>query len=145
MRTAVLLALAGCYVGNYQDLGRPFVGTRSSVGCLDVAVALTDDDLAHSPVVSYQFGNHCSAGTLVDLGAVHVVAGDQRVALAPIDPRHEIQPMHLDAWSSGDERIAYAPETGAAPTVVCVDLGRLDADHPGPPAWTCLGANGGRP
>jgi hypothetical protein len=114
-----------------SHLGGPFVGTRASVGCLDVAVALTDDELARAPIVAYEFGNHCSHTTLVDFTAVRVTDG--RRELPPIDPRHELRPLHLDAWSSGDERIAYASSTAGR---VCVDLRRLDADHPGPPAWT---------
>ena len=145
MRVAVLLALSGCYVGNYRNLGGDFIGKRTSVGCLDVAVALTDDGLAHAPIVAYQFGNRCTHRTLVDLAAVRVTGtvGDHQVELARIDPRHEIAPMHLDAWSSGDERIAYEPAPGMSPGVVCVDLGKLDAGAPGPPVWTCLGADGG--
>ena len=131
MRIAVLFAVAGCYAGNYQNVTGEFVGTRSTIGCLDVAVTLTDDDLAPRPIIAYQFGNSCMHETIVDFTAVHVLAVNadgRRIALAPYDPRHELRPMQLDAWTSGDERIAYqSTDLAAPPTTVCVDLGRIDA------------------
>jgi len=139
--TWAVLALAGCYAGNYSTLTAPFVGSRVTVGCLDVAVALTDDETAPSPVVAYSFGNNCFHQTIVDLSAVRVfgVQADRtRVELAAYDPRRELRPMQLDALTAGSERIAYRSAAAPAPQEVCVDLGRLDADAPPSEQWKCL-------
>jgi hypothetical protein len=148
MRAAVLFALASCYPGGYQTVTSPFIGARASVGCLDVAVALTEDDVAPPPIVAYQFGNHCFHQTIVDLSAVQVTVrtGDGgEIALAARDPRNEIVPMQLDAWSAGVERIAYAMPAGVAARELCIDLGDLDANAPAPPLLRCVALAGGAP
>ena len=141
MRAAVIgFVLAGCYAGDYTTITTPFVGTRTSVGCLDVAIAMTDDQTAPGPIVSYQFGNHCLHQAIVDLASVRVMAltrDGARLELHAYDPRGEIKPMQLDAWTAGDERIAY--DTPYPLEKVCVDLGRFDGDLASAPAWTCMG------
>ncbi len=147
MRFAVLFALAGCYAGHFSTITGPFVGSRASVGCLDVAVTLTEDDVVHDAIISYEFGNRCFHETIVDLGSVHVVAttaDGTQVALAALDPRNEIKPMQLDAWTAGDERIAYRSSDVVEPTSLCVDLGRLDASQPTDPQWRCFATGGVR-
>jgi hypothetical protein len=149
MRLAVLLlAVAGCYLGHFQNVRSEFVGTRAQVGCLDVAVALTDDATAPPPIVAYEFGNRCSHQTIVDFSAVRVFAtgaDGARIELRPYDPKSELRPMQLDAFTSGDERIAYQSPWPSPPPVVCVDLSGLDHDHPTPATPTCLGAGAGGP
>jgi hypothetical protein len=141
MRTAVVsIALAGCYAGDYTTITTPFVGMRTSVGCIDVAIAMTDDQTAPGPIVSYQFGNHCLHQAMVDLASVRVMAltrDGARLELHAYDPRGEIKPMQLDAWTAGDERIAY--DTPYPLEKVCVDLGRFDGDPAGVAQWKCLG------
>jgi hypothetical protein len=147
MRSFVLVLIAGCYAGHFATITGPFVGTRVSVGCLDVAIALTEDDLAPSPIISYELGNSCFHETMVDFSAVHVVAttaDGRQLVLSPFDPRGELKPLQLDAWTAGDERIAYRSDDAFVPTTVCVDLGRLDANHPTDPQWRCLAAGGVR-
>jgi|HubBroStandDraft_6_1064221.scaffolds.fasta_scaffold69518_5 hypothetical protein len=150
MRIAVLVVpvmLGACYVAHYQNVSGPFVGTRVTVSCLDVAVTLTQDELAPDPVVSYEFGNSCFHETIVDFSAVHVVAttaDGQQVPLSAFDPRGEIKPLQLDALTSGDERIAYRASNPVAMTSVCVDLGGLDAKYPTDPQWRCFGTGGAR-
>jgi hypothetical protein len=150
MRSAVpfVLALASCYAGNFQTLTSPFVGTRAQVGCLDVAVTLTDDALAPPPIIAYQFGNRCAHQTIVDFTAVHVFvtgADGGPIELHPYDPKNELEPMQLDAFTSGNERIAYRAPWEVPPVSVCVDLSGLDHDHPTHVSPTCLGVNAGGP
>jgi hypothetical protein len=142
MRAAVVITLAGCYAGDYATLTTPFIGTRADVGCLDVTVALTEDNVAPGPIVAYQFGNKCFHQTLVDFTSVRVVATThegKQVELRAEDPRGELKPMQLDAWTAGDERIAYNGATGI--DHVCVDLGRFDGNPSAPPMWKCMGAS----
>jgi hypothetical protein len=145
MRRAVAVyafALAGCYAGDYSTLTKPFVGTRASVGCIDVAVALTEDQTAPGPIVAYQFGNHCFHQAMIDFTAVSVVATTHdgtKLELQAHDPRGEIKPMQIDAWTAGDERIAY--DTTGQVDQVCVDLGRFDGNRDAGPYWKCMGAN----
>jgi hypothetical protein len=150
MRSAVpfALALTSCYAGNFQTLTSPFVGTHAQVGCLDVAVALTDDAKAPAPIVAYQFGNRCAHQTIVDFTAVHVFvtgAGGSHIELHPYDPKQEIRPMQLDAFTSGDERIAYNALWMSPPVGVCIDLGGLDRDQPTQVSPICLGVDAGGP
>lgn len=149
MRSAVpLLVLAGCYTGNFQNLASSFVGTRVQIGCLDVAISLTDDAIAPPPIVAYELGNRCGHQTIVDFSAVHVFAtgaDGARVELRAYDPKTELRPMQLDAYTSGDERIAYQSPWPSPPATVCVDLSGLDHDHPTPTKPTCLGADAGGP
>jgi hypothetical protein len=141
MRAAVIsIVLAGCYAGDYTTITTPFVGTRANVGCIDVAVALTDDQTAPGPIVSYQFGNHCFHQAMIDLTSVRVVATTRdglELELHANDPRGEIKPMQIDAWTAGDERIAY--DTPHPLEKVCVDLGRFDGNRDAGPAWKCMG------
>jgi hypothetical protein len=140
MRIACALVLAGCYAGDYSTITTPFVGMRTSVGCIDVAVAMTDDQTAPGPIISYQFGNHCFHQAMIDLASVRVVAQTRdgaRLELHPHDPRGEITAMQIDAWTAGDERIAY--DTPDPLEKVCVDLGRFDGDPDGTAQWKCLG------
>ena len=138
---AIGFVLAGCYAGDYTTVTTPFVGTRANVGCIDVAVAMTEDQTAPGPIISYQFGNHCFHQAMIDFTQVRVVATTrddaQQIELHANDPRGEIKPMQIDAWTAGDERIAY--DTPHPLEKICVDLGRFDGNPDAVPAWTCMG------
>ncbi|MBV8762192.1 MAG: hypothetical protein JO257_33180 [Deltaproteobacteria bacterium] len=141
MRAVLCLVLAGCFYApnSYHGAIAPFPGKRVALGCLDVAVTLTDDARAPGPIVEYSFGNRCMHSTVVDFSSVHVVAYTDAGAATdvhPRDPRHELRPLGLDALWMGSERISYegAP-TGA--DVLCVDVGSLAHE---PSQWVCLGA-----
>src|SRR5580704_13081919 len=111
MRIALAtLALGGCFYmpSSYTFSSQPFVGKRVALPCLDVAVAMTDDNLATSPVVRYSFGNRCTHATTVDLGAVPaygLAANGEHVAMHACDPRHELRPLPIDGWWRGSESI----------------------------------------
>lgn len=147
MRGAILAlacaAPASCYwSGQWSapSIGR-FVGVRGQEGCLDVAVAITEDETAPSPIIAYSFGNGCFHQTIVDLAAPRVVAyvGDDnfRVELAR-DDAGLVKPMQIDALGYGQERIAYKGPAGMAPIhLLCVDLGSIDAHAPHED-WKCL-------
>jgi hypothetical protein len=141
MRAAVIsIVLAGCYAGDFSTATTPFVGTRANVGCIDVAVAMTEDQTAPGPIVSYQFGNHCFHQAMIDFTSVRVVATTRdglELELHPNDPRGELKPMQIDAWTAGDERIAY--DTPHPLEKICVDLGRFDGNRDAGPAWKCMG------
>jgi hypothetical protein len=140
------IALVGClYVPrSYSFQTHPFVGKRVALACLDVAVALTDDDLATAPVVRYSFGNRCTHSAIVDLGAVRAVgiaADGTRVALSAYDPRHEVRPLAIDGWWRGSENIMYTTASGTpAPLTVCVDVGAVEQTTAHAESWICMGA-----
>ncbi len=148
---ALALALAGCFYvpESYHHVVAPFPGERIALPCLDLAVTLTDDARATSPVVQYSFGNHCTHAAIVDLGAVRAVGrygdGDDR-ELHAYDPRHELKPLPLDAWWASSEEIMYvADDSGPTPNVVCLDVGRAErvAASASVEHWVCLGAADG--
>ncbi len=141
MRAVLCLLLGGCFYApnSYHGAIAPFPGKRVALGCLDVAVTLTDDARAPGPIVEYSFGNRCLHGTLVDFSSVRAFAySDTGVAteLRAHDPSHELRPLGLDALWMGRERIAYdgAP---AGDDVLCVDIGALAHEAS---QWVCLGA-----
>jgi hypothetical protein len=141
MRAVLCLLLGGCFYApnSYHGALTSFAGKRVPLGCLDVAVTLTDDARAPGPIVQYSFGNRCTHETVVDLAAVRVVAySDTGVAtpVHPRDPKHELRPLGLDALWMGDERISYegAP---AGDDVLCIDVGSIAHE---PAQWVCLGA-----
>jgi hypothetical protein len=141
---AVVVLLAACYVpGDYSTLTTEFVGSRVQVGCIEIAVALTEDETAPPPIVSYQFGNGCLHQTQIDLSQIRVTgvtADHTTVELRAHDPRHELRSMRLDALTSGDERIAYDGAPSALQEV-CVDFGRLDPNAPIDNATRCMSAS----
>ncbi len=143
MRAAVpLVALAGCFYAphSYHGPMSAFSGKRVPLGCLDLAVTLTDDARAPGPIVEYSFGNSCLHAVTVDLSAVHAITYTDAGAVSEAhayDPKHEIVPLRLDALWSGRERIAYR---GGAGDVICLDVGPIAQQ---PSQWVCLGARVG--
>lgn len=142
---AVVALLGACYLpGDYSTLSTHFVGSRVQVGCIEIAVALTDDETAPPPIVSYQFGNSCLHQTLIDLSRIRVtgMSADTVIELTAHDPRHELRPMRIDALTAGDERIAY---DGAASALqeICVDFGQLDPNTPMDNAMRCMSVSSG--
>jgi hypothetical protein len=138
--------LGGCLYmpSSYSFEDHPFVGKRVALSCLDVAVALTDDARATSPVVRYSFGNRCTHDTTVDLSAVPaygIEASGAHVAMRAYDPRHELRPLPIDGWWRGSENIMYTTAGGEpAPLAVCVDVAALETAKAHDEAWVCVGA-----
>src|SRR5512135_1508421 len=123
MRAAILVVLAGCFYApnSYRGTLSDFTGKRVPLGCLDLAVGLTDDERAPGPVVEYSFGNSCLHAVTVDLSAVHAVVYTDAGAVSEAhahDPKHELKPLRLDALWYGRERISYQ---GGVGDVICLD------------------------
>ncbi len=135
----IALAIAACAYkpGSYQHPSREFVGQRTSVGCLDIAVARRTD-MGSSAVLNYTFGNGCDQPATIDLAWVNVIgrtAAGAEVTLVPYDPKGELQVLRLDARQAGSEAISYpAPE---ALGQVCVDVASLAQTRPA--QWLCFG------
>lgn len=145
MRAVLVLALSGCFYnpGGYHFATSPFPGKRVALPCLDVAVTLTEDDRATSPVVQYSFGNRCTRATTVDLGAVRAIGrydDGREVALHAYDPRQELRPLPIDPWWADSEEIMYVPDgDGANPPVVCVEVGAAERVPQHDEHWVCMG------
>ena len=151
MRIALAsLAVAGCfyYPGSYSFQTQRFVGKRVALPCLDLAVAMTDDEQATAPVVRYSFGNRCTHTTVVDLGAVPafgIDASGERVALHAYDPRHELRPLPIDGWWRGSENIMYTSDNGVGagrpwPSTICIDAAAAEPQPAHRESWVCVGA-----
>ncbi|MBE7448048.1 MAG: hypothetical protein HS111_03915 [Kofleriaceae bacterium] len=147
--TPVLVGCAGYRAGSFAVAGEPFVGERTTLGCLDVAVDVHRDPVAAGPVVHYQFGNRCDRAATVDLGRVRVTGRTRdgaEVALVPFDPHGEIRALPLDAHRAGRERIEYRTrrDLGGDVISVCVAVGDLGAGSPAPgrPPPTCRTVTG---
>ncbi len=132
---AVVLVAAGCQgyrPDSFSTMTGPFVGEARTVGCLDVAVASSDDPQADGPVARVTLGNRCDAGVVVDFGALRgsaVLLDGSTMHLRPFDPNGEIRPATLDARAVARETIEFAlpPEMPADVVEWCVDIGGLDA------------------
>ena len=135
----IALAIAACAYkpGSYRAPAREFVGQRTSVGCLDIAVDRRTD-MGSSAVLGYTFGNGCDHSAMIDLAWVNVIgrtAQGAEVTLVPYDPKGELKVVRLDARQAGAEAISYpAPESLAQ---VCVDVASLAQTRPA--QWLCFG------
>lgn len=144
MRSVIgIVGLAGCFYspGSFHGAVSPFAGKRMTLGCIDLAVTLTDDARAPGPIVEYSFGNRCLHAATVDLSAVRAVIYADAGATTEVhayDPKHEIKPLQIDALWMGDERISYQGAT--AGNVICLDVGPIAQQ---PSQWVCLGARVG--
>jgi hypothetical protein len=141
MRWSVLLAvpLAGCAYqpGSFAHQQQAFPGTRTTVGCLDVAIDRRAD-LGKSAVLGYRFGNRCDRPATVDLAYVNVVGrtGDGvEHKLVPYDPEGQLMAMKVDGRFAGGEALAYPSDE---PLVqICVDAASLAQRTP--EQWLCFG------
>jgi hypothetical protein len=135
----IALAIAACAYkpGSYQSPSREFVGQRTSVGCLDIAVDRRTD-MGSSAVLGYTFGNRCDHPAVIDLAWVNVIgrtATGAEITLVPYDPKGELKVVRLDGRQAGSEAIAYpAPE---ALGQLCVDVASLAQTRPA--QWLCFG------
>jgi hypothetical protein len=146
-----LAGFAGCGYrpGSFAGSEGGFVGERTTVACLDVAIERRPD-LSIGPVLKYQFANRCDHTATVDLGAAGVVGrtvDGADVALRPYDPRAELHPVVLDGRNVGSEALAYPADR--AMSQLCVDVAALVRDRrdgpdgrDGTPRWLCLGGPG---
>lgn len=135
------LIAAGCgyHPGSFAGKS-PYAGARSTVGCLDLAIARRSD-LPDAAVLDYQFGNRCDAAVPVDFAAVAVTARTRdgaEVRLAPYDPEHQIAAQRLDGRLEGREVIAYP--IAVEVVQICIDTASLA--HLAPAHWVCLGERG---
>lgn len=141
LRTSLLLALCSCTYqpGSYRDFRGEFAGPRSTIGCLDVAVALGSDRSADGVVLDYSIGNRCDRPVMVDLAAVTVMLDHTARSLAPYDPREELRALPIEARTTARESIEYQVPAAYAPThAVCVDLTAIAEAPAGPPQRTCF-------
>src|SRR5687767_9430180 len=110
------LVIAACAYkpGSFQRPAQEFVGQRTTVGCLDIAVDRRTD-MGSAAVLGYTFGNRCDRPTVIDLAWVNVVgrtATGAEVTLVPYDPNGELAVLRLDGRQAGSEAISYpAPES----------------------------------
>jgi hypothetical protein len=128
--SAATAACATYRAGSFEASGEPFLGERTTAGCLDLAVDVARDAVATGPVVQYQFGNRCDHAATVDLGSVRVTgrtASGDEVTMVAYDPYHDIRPLPLDARAFGRERIEYRTSRDFSGDViaVCVALGAI--------------------
>ena len=135
----IALAVAACAYkpGSYQSPSREFVGQRTSVGCLDLAIDRRTD-IGSSAVLGYTFGNRCDRPAVIDLAWVNVIgrtAAGAEITLVPYDPKGELQVLRLDGRQVGAEAISYpAPESLGQ---LCVDVASLAQTRPA--QWLCFG------
>ena len=135
----IALAIAACAYkpGSYQAPSREFVGQRTTVGCLDIAVDRRTD-MGSAAVLGYTFGNRCDGPTVIDLAWVNVIgrtASGAEVTLVPYDPKGELAVLKLDGRQAGSEAISYpAPESLGQ---LCVDVASLAQTKPA--QWLCFG------
>lgn len=141
-------ALSSCAyrAGSYENGGGVFPGTRTTTGCLDLAIAVVPHVSKPGPVLQFSFGNRCTRAISVDLTALRVVARDDtgfERPLVPYDPRNELKPLELEAALSARELIEfrdpYGPYFSKAATTICIDVGGVtpDASHVAP---VCMAA-----
>ena len=142
-----LALVAGCFhyhPGSFADFRtQRWAGTRVALPCLDLAIDVARDEQVSGPVVTYAFGNRCDHDVTLDVGAVRVVARDDRgreLHLAAVDPRREIHPLALPALFYDTERIEYDGDFAERELVqVCVDVGALERPAPAGERWICRG------
>lgn len=142
MRALLVVTLVGCAYkpGSFTHTRHAFVGQRTTVGCLDLAIERRPDLPTGGTVLAYEFGNRCDRATTIDLAQARVEGrtfGGETLTLAPYDPAAEIRPLLLDARSAGGEAIAYPARESLAE--VCIDAASIA--RTGVPRWLCFAAN----
>lgn len=142
LATGACAACATYRAGSFEASGEPFLGERTTAGCLDLAVDVARDAVATGPVVQYAFGNRCDRAATIDLASVRVTgrtASGEEVAMVPYDPYNEIRALPLDARAFGRERIEYRTSRDFSGDVVavCVAIGSIGgASAPAAPLHT---------
>jgi len=142
MATGASAACATYRAGSFEASGEPFVGERTTAGCLDLAVDVARDAVATGPVVQYSFGNRCDRAATIDLATVAVTgrtSSGEEVAMVPYDPYGQIRALPLDARAFGRERIEYRTSRDFSGDViaVCVAIGSVGgANGPTAPLHT---------
>lgn len=130
-------ALTGCAyrAGSYENGSGVFPGTRTTAGCLDLAVAVVPHAPKPGPVLQFNFGNRCTRPVPLDFTALRVIARDDtgfERPLVPFDPRGELRPLMLEAALSAREMIEFRDPYGVyfsnATSTICVDLGGITPD-----------------
>ena len=136
---AIPLASACAYApGSFSSYPSSFPGARATVGCLDVAAALTGGTL-QGPVVQYTVGNRCDQVTIVDFSAVraHSAPGAHLgPPMLPFDPRRELRPLPIEARMVITEQIEYRHAGPAVGRGLCVDVGGLNGSTTSE-RWLC--------
>lgn len=134
------LVLGSCAYGpsSFSFMERPWAGTRTTIGCLDLALTPRERQAPERhAVLAYEFGNRCDVPVTVDLSSARVVGRDSNGSehlLAAFDPDLEIRPAVLDAYAQGRELIAYP--SGVKLVDICVDAAALT--HQAPAQWLCV-------
>jgi hypothetical protein len=133
----IALAIAACAYkpASPQTPSQDFVGQRTQVGCVDIAVE-RHVDRPSGAVLGYTFGNRCDHPAVIDLAWGTVIgrtANGAEVALIPDDP--EAGAIHLDANQAGSRSIAYPSQDSVGQ--LCVDVASLAQQKPA--QWLCFG------
>ena len=136
-----IVLVAGCYMGQFREVGGPFTGKRIATECLDLAVTQTDDPRATGPVIAYHFGNRCFHEIHVDLSSIRAIGRyrDGAHPMVAFDPKRELRSLQLDAVSDGHEEIEYLAADGSTPAAICVDVGRVEPSATPTAHWLCFG------
>jgi hypothetical protein len=138
-RLAGIAFVAACayHGGTFSDIHGSFDGQQQTIGCVDISVAKSDDPSGEGPVITYAFGNRCRYAVPLDFTAIHVrgrTADGATHDLVAFDPRHEIQPLSIDALITGRENIEYVAHDRMVE--VCVDLSGI-TNAPAQAPWVC--------
>lgn len=143
MRVLLLALLIGCGPAAYAPRGivaeHHDVDARTfrSLGCLEVAFGarppVHHDDAA---LLVTRFGNTCLHPTPFDLRSVRITGIDSAghsVSLTLVDPRDEVQLLHLDAGARGIEKVRLHADTHVEVRTLCLDLTAVSPGSQGPP------------
>jgi hypothetical protein len=141
---AIVVVASGCISysrGSFVDY-ETFPGKRVALGgCLDLSVAMVEDNTATGRIVQFTFGNGCRQRVTVDLGSVRAYTTDgggcQRW-LTAYDPNHELVPLAIEPLWSASERIEYNDDNRDAPQSICVDVGGVDGGVARSERWVCM-------
>lgn len=97
---------------------------RSSA-CVDYALDLGGRGDLTPLLMTTRFGNRCSEPALVDLNKLVITArypDGRSQELHLVDPRNEIEPLHLEPHVAAVEKIQLGPGVDGAPSRICVDV-----------------------
>ena len=137
---AIPVASACAYApGSFSGPQSSFPGTRTTVGCLDVAVAVVSSTQQQGSVIQYTVGNRCDRVATVDFSAVHArsaAGASLGPRMAPFDPRAELRPLRMEARTVITEAIEYRHVTPGIGDGVCIDVAQLDGPARGE-RWLC--------
>jgi hypothetical protein len=126
MRALLLIVVAGCatpYVAGQIEQDKHTPGHQ--FGCVEIGALAARRAEAHGPVLVVYVGNLCDHSVAIDMSKLSVVGGNYHGAttvMVPYDPDHEIEPVRINGFASGEEWIELS---GTTPVE---DVGWLEVD-----------------